>query len=145
MPKRILILFMAGIITPAIFGNAQKNNFLQVKQVPVQRTSPTSGKQMFTQYCGSCHGVEGRGDGPAAPALKEKPVDLTLLAKGNGGKFPEDHIVSVLRFGSEMPVHGSKDMPVWGPVLRSLNHGSEVEEQQRISNITRYMKTLQAQ
>jgi mono/diheme cytochrome c family protein len=145
MPKRIFILFIAGVLTPAIFGNAQQHNFLQVKQVPVQPTSPTSGKQMFTQYCAACHGVDGKGNGPAATALKQKPVDLTLLSKDNGGKYPEDHVVSVLRFGSEMPAHGSKDMPIWGPVLRSLNHGSEIEEQQRISNITRYLKTIQVQ
>jgi mono/diheme cytochrome c family protein len=145
MPKRILILFIAGIVAPAIFGNAQSSNFVQVKEVPVTHTSPTSGKQMYAQYCASCHGTDGKGNGPAAPALKDKPVDLTMLSQNNKGKFPEDHVVSVLRFGSEMPAHGSKDMPIWGPVLRSLNHGNQAEEQQRISNITHYLKTMQAQ
>ena len=144
MPKRNAILFIAAFALSAIFGNAQQKPVMQIKQVPVHQTAPTSGKEMYEQYCASCHGVEGKGNGPAAPALKQPPVDLTLLASKNGGKFPEDHVISVLRFGVENPAHGSQAMPVWGPVLRSLNHSSDVELQQRISNITRFLKTLQA-
>jgi mono/diheme cytochrome c family protein len=56
-----------------------------VKQTPVTRTSPASGKEMFTSYCAVCHGPSGKGDGPAANALTKKPADLTQLTAKNGG------------------------------------------------------------
>lgn len=34
------------------------------------------GAVVFATYCASCHGPDGRGDGPAAAALKPPPVDL---------------------------------------------------------------------
>ena len=35
------------------------------------------GQQLYTQNCLVCHGVLGRGDGPAARALRPPPADLT--------------------------------------------------------------------
>jgi mono/diheme cytochrome c family protein len=112
----------------------------------MKSTSPASGKQMYSTYCAVCHGVDGKGSGPAAAALKERPTNLAQLARDNGGKFPDAHIYSVLQFGMETTAHGSKDMPIWGPALRSLDKGSpspEMEEHQRLANLTNYLKTLQ--
>lgn len=42
--------------------------------------------EIFTRNCAPCHGKEGKGDGPAAPALTPRPADLTdhdLLAQVN--------------------------------------------------------------
>jgi mono/diheme cytochrome c family protein len=144
MPNRIHVAFVAGLLATAAFGIAQTNT--QIKQVPMQPTSPASGKQMYATYCAVCHGVDGRGHGPAAAALKVPPTNLATLAKENGGKFPGAHIYSVLQFGMETPAHGSKDMPVWSPVLRTLGQGSpspEMEEHQRIANLTNYLKSMQ--
>jgi mono/diheme cytochrome c family protein len=35
------------------------------------------GKDIFTKNCVSCHGSEGKGDGPGAAALQPKPADFT--------------------------------------------------------------------
>jgi mono/diheme cytochrome c family protein len=112
--------------------------------IPVGRTSPADGKQMFSNYCAPCHGVDGRGNGPVASALKAPPTDLAALARTNGGKFPVTHLVSVLRFGIEHPSHGSNEMPVWGPILARMNQVSEVEREQRTTNLVEYVRTLQA-
>lgn len=144
MPNRIHVAFVAGLLATAAFGIAQTTP--QIKNVPVQHTSPASGKIMYDSYCAVCHGVDGRGNGPAAPALKQPATDLTLMAKQNGGKFPGAHIYAVLQFGTETSAHGSKDMPVWGPALRSLDRGSpttEMVQHQRIVNLTNYLRTLQ--
>ena len=90
MPNRIHVAFVAGLLATAAFGIAQTST--QIKQVPVKETSPASGKQMYSTYCAVCHGADGRGNGPAAVALKEHPTDLVQLAKENGGKFPGSHI-----------------------------------------------------
>ena len=34
------------------------------------------GSKVFTSLCWTCHGLEGRGDGPNAAVLKVKPADL---------------------------------------------------------------------
>jgi mono/diheme cytochrome c family protein len=37
------------------------------------------GQAYYLRYCGSCHGIEGKGDGPVSRSLKVKPADLTQL------------------------------------------------------------------
>ena len=41
------------------------------------------GKDSFEAYCAACHGVDARGSGPVASALKRTPPDLTILASRN--------------------------------------------------------------
>jgi mono/diheme cytochrome c family protein len=70
-----------------------------IEKVPMKATAANSGEEMYKEYCAACHGKEGKGDGPAASALKVPPPDLTILAKNNKGNYPADHVSSVLRFG----------------------------------------------
>jgi mono/diheme cytochrome c family protein len=140
MLKNLLFVFWAAAFVANI-GYADAATAKVVVQTP--RTAPTNGKQMYATYCASCHGVEGKGNGPAAVALKTRPADLTMLSKNNDGKFPETHIVTVLQFGTENPAHGSPEMPVWGPVLGQMNQTMPQERALRISNLSRYLQTLQ--
>ena len=41
------------------------------------------GADLFRSYCASCHGREGKGDGPVAPALNAKVPDLTTIESPN--------------------------------------------------------------
>jgi mono/diheme cytochrome c family protein len=116
-----------------------------IKHVAVKTTSAASGKEMYSSYCAVCHGTNGRGGGPAAGALKTTPADLTTLSKDNGGKFPSLKISGAIRGDVDVAAHGSKDMPVWGSVFRDMSQGHEGEVLQRISNLTKYIETLQAQ
>jgi len=115
-----------------------------IKNVPVKETSPSSGKDMYKAYCAVCHGGDGKGGGPAAPAMKVPPTDLTLLSKNNGGKYPSLKVVSSINGETSLPAHGSREMPVWGQLFWSMSHGHEGEVQQRAVNITKYIETLQA-
>ena len=112
--------------------------------IPVGQTSPADGKQMFNSYCAPCHGVDGRGQGRVASALKVPPTDLSKLAAANGGKFPVAHLLSVLRFGVDHPAQGTVEMPVWVPIFASMNRASTVDREQRASNLIDYLHTLQA-
>ena len=111
--------------------------------IPVEKTAADDGKQMYVSYCAPCHGRDGKGTGPAASALTTGPTDLTALMKNNHGKFPDTHVVSILRFGTEVPAHGSATMPVWGPILGNMNRTNLQEKQLRISNLARYLETIQ--
>jgi mono/diheme cytochrome c family protein len=110
----------------------------------MRQTSPASGKEMYTQYCAACHGADAKGEGPAAPALKTPPSNLTILAKSNGGKYPSDHVAEVLRTGTGVAAHGSADMPTWGPLFRSLDPTNDTAVLQRIHNLNQYLVSLQA-
>lgn len=62
-----------------------------------------SGKHLYQQYCTSCHGMSGVGDGPAAEHLTQQPANLTQLR----GK-PEGVIAfRIARGGSVMPAWDS--------------------------------------
>ncbi len=139
MLTRITVLSIACLLFSGIGAGQQKT----IKHVPMQQTSPASGKEMFTEYCAACHGRDAKGDGPAVSALKVPPSDLTALARHNGGKFPALHVASVLQFGSNMPAHGTRDMPIWGPLLQSLKRTDDAQVKQRIANLTDYIKSLQ--
>ena len=140
MLKRILLIATAATLA---VGMAYANQDNGKVTIPVTKTNPTSGKQMFTSYCAPCHGVDGKGRGPVAPALKVPPPDLTVLSRSNSGKYPDTHVVTVLQNGSEMPVHGTAQMPVWGPILGKMNVTNPQDKMLRISNLSRYLETLQ--
>jgi mono/diheme cytochrome c family protein len=144
--KKLILVFSALFLFTCIViaqDQTQDQTKTTIKHVTVKQTSPASGKEMFTSYCAVCHGTDGKGGGPAAAALKTPPADLTLLSKNNGGKFPSLKVSSILRGTSDLPAHGSKEMPVWGPLFRSISGGHETEVQQRVSNLTQYVESLQ--
>jgi mono/diheme cytochrome c family protein len=140
MFKSLILTTLAAVFIVAMASADQPNGKVTI---PVDKTTPTSGKVMFTSYCAPCHGIDGKGNGPAAPALKTPASDLTVLSRNNHGKFPDTHIVSILQFGMEMRAHGSAQMPVWGPILGKMNQTNPQEKQLRISNLSRYLETLQ--
>ena len=111
--------------------------------IPVHKTSATDGKQMYNGYCAPCHGVDGRGHGPAANALKPSPTDLTVLTKNNHGKYPDTHVLAILQFGTEVQAHGSATMPVWGPILGNMNRANNQEKLLRMSNLSHYLESIQ--
>ncbi|KKN79837.1 hypothetical protein LCGC14_0335580 [marine sediment metagenome] len=47
------------------------------------------GAAFFAQNCVQCHGRNAQGDGAVAKGLSAQPRDLTLLARDNGGRFPQ--------------------------------------------------------
>jgi mono/diheme cytochrome c family protein len=137
---RILILLLASA---GVLGTLLAQNNIVVKKVPLQPTSAASGEQMFGAYCAPCHGKDGKGNGPAAPAMKNAPTDLTSLATHNKGKFPNDRVFLAITSPRDFTAHGSGEMPVWGEVLRSLDRGDPEMAHLRVSNLTSYIKSIQ--
>jgi len=148
MSARKLYWITAVAVAFATFAMAQQAQQLApppatIKHVPVHRTNAASGQEMYTSYCAVCHGPDGTGNGPAATALKVPPANLTELAQKNNGKYPALHISSVIRGEADLPAHGNKDMPVWGPLFRRISQGNEGEVQQRIANLNQYIESVQ--
>jgi mono/diheme cytochrome c family protein len=115
-----------------------------IKKVQAATTSPTAGPEMFKQYCASCHGLDARGHGPAVPALKVPPPDLTLLSRNNHGKFPDARVYTAIR-GDVVDAHGSKDMPVWGVLFREMANNSpdDMQVAARMRTLCLYIESLQ--
>ncbi len=110
---------------------------------PQPKPSPMNGAQLYAAYCASCHGETGKGDGPAAPALKSKLPDLTTLAERRHGQFPDGDVYQVIKWGGGIIGHGSKDMPVWGIAFRTLSPEDEAEVNLRIKSLVTYLESLQ--
>lgn len=106
-----------------------------------------TGKVLFTRYCGACHGPDGKGDGVLSGALKDKPADLTQIAKKNGGTFPTQKVMRFIDGTTDVRAHGNPDMPVWGEVFKEQladSPAQQAEIRKTILDITNYIGTIQA-
>lgn len=109
---------------------------------PAAPATPGSGKALYRAYCASCHGPAGQGDGPVADSMRMRPSDLTQLTKKNGGKFPEYRLRKMLGGGEDLPAHGGKQMPVWGPLLTSGDPNS-ARNAMVIGNLIAHLESIQ--
>lgn len=130
----VMAMFVLG------FGFADQSRKIVI---PVNKTNPTDAKQMYSSYCAPCHGTDGKGSGPVARDLKTIPTDLTTLALKHDGRFPDVHVVSVLRFGVNVSAHGSAAMPVWGRLLGNMDPVNSMATDLRIANLTHYLESMQ--
>ncbi|HEY3930422.1 MAG TPA: cytochrome c [Candidatus Koribacter sp.] len=145
--KKVLILtvlFAAASLFAAAQSTTQPTSSTpKIRHVAAPRVSASDGAANYKAYCAACHGAAAKGDGPAAAALKLPPTDLTRLAANTGGQYPALHVKTVI-LNADVAAHGSKDMPVWGPVFRSLSSGEQGDVELRASNLTKYIESLQA-
>lgn len=121
--------YVASLIVPERF--AQALSFIPALTYPPELPgSALAGEAIYQLRCLGCHGVTGRGDGPASGSLANvKPADFTadtLLASGDW-----DAIHTRIREGGQI-AHGSS-MPPWGVAL-SDDH---------ISDLVAYLATFQ--
>jgi mono/diheme cytochrome c family protein len=129
----ILVLMLAGVIAACQARSA----------VPEY-----DGATLYRGYCASCHGLEGRGDGPVAPAMNYVIQDLRTIQARNGGVFPRQMIKEIIDGGGMRAVHGTCDMPVWGWAfyLAESRIGEEKPKKfaaARISALADYLESIQ--
>ena len=110
------------------------------------------GQSNFNISCASCHGPDGKGNGPVSSQLKVPPPDLTVLAKKNNGVFPVSRVYEIIDGRQPLLAHGTRDMPIWGFLYtleqpaqdyaaRSLN--PEAVVRLRILSIIDYLSRIQ--
>jgi mono/diheme cytochrome c family protein len=100
------------------------------------------GHKLFRQYCASCHGLDGKGNGPVAASLKSPPADLTALQK-KGEKFPTDRVMTIIdgEQTDRIEAHGTNKMPVWGTEFRRT---VGLQKNNYVLSLTRYLESIQA-
>lgn len=141
-PLRMMAALLAGTVLGA--GSSWAGQTI-TKQNPPFAVPSLYGADLFQFHCATCHGRDGKGDGPTARALKSPPPDLTRIASHNGGKFPSQQVERFVTDGGDglTPSHGSKEMPVWGPIFRSVLP-SDTEAKTRIKNLVSYVESIQS-
>jgi mono/diheme cytochrome c family protein len=138
----LAIILLLGVF--CVFGRAAAAQSKSASQKKYKELIySVRGPDLFHAHCAPCHGSDGKGNGPAAAALKTKPADLTILAKNNGGTFPTERVRKFISGDDpSLSSHGSREMPVWGPIFH------QVEEDQdfgniRLQNLIKYLVTIQ--
>ncbi|WP_415393579.1 c-type cytochrome [Paracoccus sp. SJTW-4] len=109
---------------------------------------PDTGAADYAQFCASCHGPAGKGDGPAARGLRPPATDLTLLARDNGGSFPRLRVMNRID-GYTMGMSDSS-MPQFGQELREgptvlfdAGDGVPTPTPARLVALTRHLERMQ--
>ena len=102
-----------------------------------------SGEYLFRTHCASCHGVNAKGDGPLADSMRQRPTDLTEIARRNKGVFPSDEIGRIIDGRTAVKGHGGT-MPVWGDVFNRTEGATSAVVRRRIETLVRYLQGLQA-
>lgn len=84
------------------------------------------GNVLYKEYCGQCHGLTGKGDGPAASGLEPKPA---IHANMPFDKLPMEYLYTVINHGG-VAVGKSPNMPYWGLTIG----------QQGVADVIAYLK-----
>jgi hypothetical protein len=104
------------------------------------RVSAEAPQLVYRHFCASCHGIEGRGDGPAAAALSPPPPDLTRLT------YNVDELMWRIDGTQTIRAHGDSRMPVWGEVFAKGLVGDETPDRRarlHVKAAALYAKSLQ--
>jgi len=101
------------------------------------------GHSLYLQYCASCHGLTGEGDGPMARALTTPPANLRRLSERLGNPLPEDRVARYIDGREEVKAHGPRDMPVWGRRFHDEPGGDEHQAQKRIAELVAFLQSIQ--
>ncbi len=112
--------FFDGDVDAKIEALARYLESIQEAEADGSQASRTdTGQELFLRYCASCHGPEGRGDGPVAASLATPPPDLTTLAARAGGPLDPAAVMATIDGRRDVAAHGAREMPVWGVAFTS--------------------------
>lgn len=109
--------------------------------------TPTAA-QDFADFCSTCHGTGGRGDGPSASGLAQKPADLTGLTARNHGQFPTTRVMAQI-WGYTGGKGSDRVMPEFAALLDGEmvpydgGDGIMTPTPIRLVQLAEYVKTLQ--
>jgi mono/diheme cytochrome c family protein len=101
------------------------------------------GRALYLQYCATCHGVNGEGDGPVAHSLIAPPANLRRLGERFGNPLPEDQVARYIDGRAEVKAHGPRDMPVWGTRFYYKSAGDERRTREWIVQLVAYLRSIQ--
>jgi mono/diheme cytochrome c family protein len=105
-----------------------------------------SGEEVYLTFCGSCHGPEGRGNGPVASTLNVLVPDLTRLSERNDGRFPGLEVLETIDGRAPIVAHGPRTMPVWGYefwIEEGADIAAEATARDVIERLVEHLRSIQ--
>ena len=96
---------------------------------PAAQGDPKTGRELYNKWCVSCHGVGGKGDGPAAATLPVKPGNHADGTRMNA--LTDTYLFTIIKQGGQA-VQKSQMMPPWGAQLKD----------QQIWDVIAYVRSL---
>ena len=135
------LVIVTAVMFSAVFSWAATSSTARQNEPP--RQDLNSGAHLYQEFCASCHGGTGAGDGPLAATLSRRATDLTLLTRRNGGTFPRANVFAVVEGTRPIPAHAGPAMPNWREVFYRLESGSERAVRKRLDALVAHIETLQ--
>jgi mono/diheme cytochrome c family protein len=111
-----------------------------IQQGTAPRIQSIEGVDTYKALCAVCHGAQAKGNGPAAPALKKAPADLTGISRRHAGKFSDADVEEMIV--AKQVAHGTREMPIWGPVFDAMA-SDRTFSKLRMANLVAYLKSIQ--
>lgn len=137
----LVVLWAAGVFTTGVGAQASE---MEMEEIDAPHLAVEA--ELYRLYCGACHGRRGRGDGPIAPYLDPRPLDLTTIERDFQGEFPRYLVMFSVDGRDTVRAHGGSNMPVWGeifaeellpdPAARAKAHG-------KVMKIVDYIESIQ--
>ena len=117
------------------------------RRMPFTPGGGETGEEIYRRACASCHGVDGRGNGPDAATIRVPQADLTMLSARAGGTFPRAYVIETITGAREVRAHGAREMPVWRVRFEPSGQGAtgvaSLYANQRTEALADYVETLQ--
>ncbi|HXK25215.1 MAG TPA: cytochrome c [Myxococcota bacterium] len=112
-----------------------------------EEKTAAAGREAYLRYCASCHGTEGKGNGPLAEDLRVAPADLTQISAHRGGVFPQAMIAEFIDGRRRVRAHGPANMPVWGERFDRevpTSPSGDIVIRSRVMLLIEYLRSIQA-
>ena len=108
-----------------------------------------NGEQLYDTLCASCHGMEGKGDGPAAQALPQTVPDLTHMPRDHEGLINHGQIEKIIAGKDRKVRHDVIGMPKWGQQFKTVYPRLNDRERyafarKKIHDLADHVESLQA-
>ncbi|MBO9465461.1 Cytochrome c [Pelagimonas phthalicica] len=116
--------------------------------VEAEMPQASDGKALFMENCASCHGANGKGEGPMARAMEKTPKDLTLIQVRHGDKFPKSKVLSTIDGYARSDIAGP-GMPEFGALLEGdlipydSGDGIETPTPRKLLALLEYIESIQ--
>ncbi len=131
----MLSLFSAGV-------------FAAMLAAPANAQDMAIGETLYQQYCATCHGMSGEGDGPLGEIISVQIPDLTQLSTRNDGAFPMLKVIHIIDGRTGLRGHGGP-MPTYGAIFTQDAVaardpiGAAIEARGRVMSLAEYLMTIQ--
>lgn len=135
---RSFVLASAVLLAGAfVIGGPLAASGQQLKRENPKHVATCDGADLYAAYCRDCHGVSGRGTGPAARLLPAPVPDLTAIAYRHGEFDAGEVRLLVIDHRSH------QQMPDWENILSYNYQHQRALQELAVRNLIRHLERMQ--